>query len=244
MAKTGIRFVVFAPLDVKVNDARHSSAHTGDAYDPYGETNYDKWLIRDVPHDVYPSVSQEQYVYLKYSQLINLTSIVALNGSMNNAAAKDYGDDIVTDTEIDFSGGTLSLEINRDSTSVYSYLLQGNYRTGINLDKIQVPKRSINTMEMSFDVNRVVPYVGVGAIGRSNGKWVSKWYPLVKFRHPNDDNQTRQETPHFGHVTLEGDIFQTKYGIWKRTKTFSRLEDAKAWFMSQIIQSGWTEVAE
>ena len=119
--------------------------------------------------------------------------------------------------EVDNSvtSGTLSVELNNDEDEIYTMLLGHSKDT--------------QSSEISFADDDVAPYVGVGAIGKSGTGWVSKWYPKVQFKEPNDDNQTKQGNVTFGHVTLEGEILVPDDGVWKERKTFATLTEAKTW---------------
>lgn len=154
-------------------------------------------------------------VTVEYSNGTNISPVVTFNGSVNTSTQKDYGDDVVQEVDSSVTGGTLSVELNNDEDAIYTMLLGHSKDT--------------NSSEISFAADDVVPYIGVGAIGKSGTGWSAKWYPKVQFREPNDDNQTKQENVTFGHITLEGEILVPEDGIWKVRKDFATLTEAKTW---------------
>ena len=245
MAKKGIRYAVFAALSNQVlyppsTIIDDQYAHTGNPADPYTATNYKKWMVRDVHFgDGYG------YAYYQYTPLYQFSPVVAFNGSLASGISKDYGDDVVSDVDVGEITGTLSIELNNDRNKIYQLLFNGSYgyayghqEKPYNIEATVVTD-SNDDSGVIYNVNNFVPYVGVGAIGRSGDKWVAKWYPLVKFRQPNDDNQTRQENVTFGHVTFEADIFVDKFGIWKQQKAFDSLSSAKLWLRNRLNPANW-----
>ena len=154
-------------------------------------------------------------VTVTYSGGKNISPVVTFNGSINSSSAKDYGDDIVQEVDNSVTGGTLSVELNNDEDDIYTMLLGHS--------------KDASTSEISFAETDVAPFIGVGAIGKSGNNWVGKWYPKVQFKEPNDDNQTKQETVTFGHITVEGEILIPQDGKWKIRKEFSSFDSAKTW---------------
>ena len=151
-----------------------------------------------------------------YSQGKHLSPAASLSGSANISDVKDYGDDRVVETDKSVTGGTLSVELNNDEDDIYTMLL--GHR----------PSAS-EAGDVVYKDSDTPPIVGVGAIGKSGSNWVAKWYPMVQFHEPNDDNATRQEATNFGHITLEGDILVGDDGIWKEHKRLTTLAAAKTW---------------
>lgn len=152
---------------------------------------------------------------VSYSNGANISPVVTFNGSVNSSNVKDYGDDIVQEVDNTVTGGTLSVELNNDEDAIYTLLLGHS--------------KDSTSSEISFNETDTTPFVGVGAIGKSGNAYVGKWYPKVQFKEPNDDNQTKQESVTFGHITLEGDILIPEDGVWKIRKEFDSLSGAKTW---------------
>ena len=150
-----------------------------------------------------------------YSSGRYLSPVAGYNGSPNAADVKDYGDNRVVETDKTVTGGTLSVELNHDDDDIYAMLLGHT--------------RDAETGEIVFNADDVAPYVGTGAIGKSEGEYVARFYNKVQFAEPSDDNTTKQENTTFNHVTLEGDILIPEGGDWKKRKRFNPLAAAKAW---------------
>lgn len=230
MAKKGLCYVGFAPLQYKAHLTSEGSA----PIDPYDYNNNDEWLVKDgqnyyrYGYAITTAGGTDYQDMASNKPLFHVSPSVTFNGSTANNSAKDYGDDVVQESDMEFSGGTLSIELNNDINLLYAMLF-----------KYDVTLVDSVPAEIEFNVDDPIPYVGVGAIGRSGDEYVAKWYPLVRFRLPNDDNQTKQESVTFGHVTVEGDIFQTRFGIWKQRKVFSSLSDAKTWLNNRTKKAAW-----
>lgn len=158
-----------------------------------------------------------------YSGGTYLSPVAAYNGNPARSSVKDYGDNRVVETDNSVTGGTLTVEFNHDQEDIYTMLLGHQLETG-----------ESTTKAILFNANDVAPYVGTGAIGKSEGDYVAKFYKKVQFAEPNDENQTKQENTTFNHVTLEGEIFVLADGSWKETKRFSTLAAAKAWLNSKV----------
>ena len=153
---------------------------------------------------------------ITYSGGKNISPVAGFNGSVNQATGKDYGDDIVVDTDNTVTGGTLTVELNRDEDDIYTMLLGHTAATGADT-------------AIQYKDTDVAPFVGCGAIGKSGSQWVAKWYAKVQFREPNDDNATKQENVTFNHVTLEGDILIPANHLWKEREAFTTEAAAKTW---------------
>lgn len=137
-----------------------------------------------------------------------------LNGSIQKAEADDYGDDMIQESESVVTGGSLTWESNKDSDDLHVYLLG----------------HQINEAgELVVNANDKPPFVGVGAITYTDGKWAGKFYTKVKFSEPDDSNSTVNDSITFGHVTLEGKIFLDSNYDLKFRKLFDDLDDAIAW---------------
>lgn len=154
---------------------------------------------------------------ITYADGCVISPVAGFNGSANKASAKDWGDDRAVDSENSVTGGTLNVELNNDEDDIYTYLLGHTKATGS------------GSSEVTFNVDDEPPLVGVGAYGKSGSKWVAKWYSLVRFSEPNDDNTTKQENVTFGHITLEGEIIIPENGDWKFRETFETEAAAKTW---------------
>lgn len=158
---------------------------------------------------------------ITYAEGKHISPVVGFNGAMTKTSDKDYGDDRVVDTENSVTGGTLTVELNNDEDDIYVYLLGHDKATGSSGSLI------------TYNIDDEAPLVGVGAYGRSGRQWVAKWYSLVKFSEPDDDNSTKTENVEFGHITLEGEIMIPENGNWKFREVFETEAAAKSWIDSR-----------
>lgn len=154
-----------------------------------------------------------------YSEGKYLSPVAAFNGTANASDVKDYGDDRIVEMDKSVTGGTLSVELNKDEDDIYVMLLGHTKDEG---------------GEIVYNANDVPPYVGVGAIGKSGGKWVARFYKKVMFSEPADENSTKQESTAFNHVTIEGDIVVMEDGSWKLRKEFATFALAQAWLNGKV----------
>ena len=171
---------------------------------------------KGIRYAVFATATEAADGTITYADGKNISPVAGFNGSITQATGKDYGDDIVVDTDNSVTGGTLTVELNEDDDDIYTYLLGHSKLTGTDT-------------AIQYNEADVAPFVGVGAIGRSGNSWVAKWYTKVQFHEPADDNATKQENVTFGHVTLEGDILIPKNGLWKERETFQTEAAAKTW---------------
>lgn len=148
----------------------------------------------------------------------HLSPAAAISGSANTSDVKDYGDDRVVETDKSVTGGTLTVELNHDEDEIYTMLL-GHTK---------------NENLISHNVDDVAPFVGVGCVGQSGSKWTAKIYTKVQFAEPADENNTKEESVQFNHITLEGDILIPEDGIWKMRQTFDTFALAKAWIDEKL----------
>ena len=162
------------------------------------------------------AIATEANGAITYSSGKRISPVAGFNGSINQANGKDYGDDMVVETDNTVTGGTLTVELNQDEDDIYTMLLGHSALTGTDT-------------AIQYKVTDVAPFVGVGAIGKSGTQWVAKWYTKVQFHEPADDNTTKQENVTFNHVTLEGDILIPESGLWKERETFETETAAKTW---------------
>lgn len=238
MAKTGIRYAVFAAVsNVLAYQDGHGGFYLITDQNAYTPENYKRWLWKKSANK-----------YCQYTKMFHLSPVVSFNGSVSSGFTKDYGDDDVADMEPGAVAGTLSIELNNDSNTLYKLLFDipgGSFydvRYPWDTAVYDVVSEGDRITEINYDIDNTVPYVGVGAVGKSGNKWVAKWYPFVQFHHPNDDNATKQENVTFGHVTLEAEIFVNKFGIWKQQKSFDAFADAKAWLLTRLNPENFGEV--
>ena len=155
----------------------------------------------------------------RYSNGKYISPVAGYNGNPNVVSGADYGDNHSLDPESYVSGGTLSVEFNRDQDDIYTFLLGHEKDSG---------------GEIAYNSNDEAPVVGTGAVGRSDGGYKAIFYKEVQFHEPNDENTTRNNSIQHNHLTLEGEIMIPEDGEWKLSKRFDTLSAAKA-YLNAIV---------
>lgn len=152
-----------------------------------------------------------------------LSPVAGLTGTPTKSNVKDYGDNRVVETDNSVTGGTLNLELNNDADDIYTFLL-GHKQMDEDGGEGSV----------AYNVKDVAPFVGVGAIGQSEGGYVARFYKKVQFSEPNDENSTKQENTNFSHINLEGEIIIPEDGEWRLRRRFDTLKKAKDWLNAKV----------
>ena len=154
-----------------------------------------------------------------YTDGIRISPAVRVSLNLNKAEGKDYGDDVVVDSESSVTGGTMEVELNHDEDEIYTYLL-GH-------------EKDTTTNEIDFNVNDSPKAVGAGYIQPASmaggNKWIAEWVTEVKFSDPNEEANTKTDSVSFVHTTLSGDIIVQDDGQWKTRKVFDTAAAAIAW---------------
>lgn len=157
----------------------------------------------------------------------SLGPVAKFNFSPTKATGKDFGDNRTVETESETRGGTLSVELNNDTYENKAFLLGHT----VSEDTITTPAGPITATGIHYNVDDEAPFVGIGAVVHSTGdqnykNWIVKFYPLVKFSEPTDENATKTENITFGHYLIEGDVTE-KDGLMKKNEAFSTKAEAK-----------------
>ena len=186
--------------------------------------------------------------YAKYAaanQVVSYTSGAAMGKAVNasielddNDAEVFYADNGPAESAQIFSGGTLTLEIDRLDFDVVGALY------GI------TPGSSVTPVgtTLDFAADAVIPYVGVGMIAKSivdnTPKWMAILLPKVQFVMPSFDLSTQGETIEFSGNELTASILRddTSTGKWMRLAEFESEADAETWIKTALsITAATTE---
>lgn len=153
-----------------------------------------------------------------YGDVLDLGKTAALNGTVNTAEGRDYGDDVLADYESQVTSHTLSWESQKSGLDIKEKLL-GHVKD--------------NDGVIHYNANDAAPYFGVSAISQAAGKYIAKFYPCVKWSEPDDSNSTVTDSITFNHDTLSGECFADLNGDFKLEKEFdlgtAGLAAAQAW---------------
>jgi len=143
----------------------------------------------------------------------------SFTGSPTNSDVKDFGDDRACETDVSFSNGSLSVELNENTLALEAWLLGHTY--------------DASTKKMVCNSADVPPFLGTAAIGKSRRNNVTIYRVIVyyktQFASPEDGLQTKQENTTFNHTTLSGSFFECQDHAWKEMQEFDTLDAAKTY---------------
>lgn len=139
---------------------------------------------------------------------------VSCSVEITNNDAKLFADDALQESDTSFSGGTVTMGIDRDDINTMAALLGHTVSDG----------------EMVRSTEDVAPYVGLGRVVTlmRDGNYVYKveFLKKVKFSEPSQSDTTKGETVEFGTYELQGNIAALGDGTWSLTKTFTDYDAA------------------
>lgn len=148
---------------------------------------------------------------------------ISCSVEVTNNDAKLFADDTLQESDTSFSGGTVTMGIDREDQATMAALL------GHTVNAQGVMVRSAND---------VAPYVGLGRIVRVMRdnvlKFKVEFINKVKFAEPSQDDTTKGESVEFNTYELEGAIAALANGDWSDTKTFDELDDAKTYLLAKF----------
>lgn len=149
-----------------------------------------------------------------YDGAKNLGKAVSTNFAANTSDAVLYGDDAIAESDNVASGGTLTLGVTEDDDTVFAPLLGHTITNG----------------EVVYTTEDVAPYVGVGYIltkvVNNSRKYKVDFFNKVKFAEISYDQNTKGESIEYSTPTIEGTISVLKDGSWRKSQTFTDLDDA------------------
>ena len=178
--------------------------------------------------------------YAKYSasnQVVTYSGGAAIGKAVNaniepddNDTEKFYADNGPVESMQVFSGGTLTLEVDRLNATVVGDLL------GITPGSSTTPSGTT----LDFSAEAVVPYVGVGLIVKNivdnSQVWMGILLPKVQFKMPSLDLSTQGEEIEFSGNELEATILRddTASANWMSWGYFTTEANAEAWIKGAL----------
>ena len=154
-----------------------------------------------------------------YTNGKHVSPAVRVSINLTKAEGKDYGDDMVVDSESSVTGADIEVELNHDEVDIYTFLL--GHR-----------EESVGNV-VNFSVDDTPPIVGMGYVVNSTvtegNRWVGIWVNEAKFSEPNNEANTKTDSINFQHITLSGDMLIPEDGIWMKRKVFTTASAAIAW---------------
>ena len=140
---------------------------------------------------------------------------ISCNVAVTNNDAKLYANDVVQESDTAFSGGTVTMGIDRADYQTQANLLGHTYS---------------EENGMVRNSNDTAPYVGLGRIIKlmQDGalKWKVEFLYKVKFSEPSQEDTTQGESVEFGTVEMEGQVAQLGNGNWSATQMFDTKAEA------------------
>ena len=152
----------------------------------------------------------------------------------DNDTTKFYADNGPAESAQIFSGGTLTLEIDRLDSTVLGALY------GITPGSSTTPVG----VTLDFKADAVIPYMGVGFVAKSivdnSPVWMAIILPKVQFVAPSFDLDTQGEEIEFGGNELTATILRddTTNGNWIKLNYVATEADAVTWIKSQLSITG------
>ena len=154
----------------------------------------------------------------------------------DNDTSKFFADNGLAESANIFSGGTLTLEVDRLASTVVGALF------GI------TPGSSVTPVGVTLDfaADAVIPYVGVGLIAKNivdnAQQWIAIVLPKVQFHVPTFDLSTQGEEIEFSGNELTATILRddTTNGNWLKLNYVSSEADAETWIKSVLSISAAT----
>lgn len=141
-----------------------------------------------------------------------------------------YADNGPAESAHVFSGGSLTMEVDRLDSSVIAALF------GITAGSSATP---VGTT-LDFKADSVIPYVGVGLIAKNivdnTAVWMAIVLPKVQFVTPTFDLTTQGEEVEFSGNQLDAAILRddTTDGKWIRLGYFASEPDAETWIKTVL----------
>lgn len=148
---------------------------------------------------------------------------ISCNVEVTNNDVKLYADDVVQEADTSFSGGTVTIGIDRDDYETQAELLGHTYNT---------------TDGLIRNSNDVAPYIGFGRVLKLLQDGVQKWKVefiyKTKLSEPSQEDATQGESVEFRTVEMSGTVAQLANGNWSSAKEFATREEAVAYLESLL----------
>ena len=135
---------------------------------------------------------------------------ISCSVEISNNDAKLYANDTVQESDTSFSGGSVTMGVDREDYQVQADLLGHTYSSETGLVR---------------NTNDVAPYVGLGRVVTLMVDNVTSYRVefiyKVKFAEPSQENNTKGESVEFSTVEMQGTISQLANGKWSSSQEFT-----------------------
>lgn len=140
---------------------------------------------------------------------------ISCNVEVTNNDAKLYANDTVQESDTSFSGGTVTMGVDRADYATQADLLGHDYDENDGLVRSS---------------NDTAPYVGLGRVVtqmiNNVVNYRVEFLYKVKFAEPSQEDTTKGENVEFSTVEMQGNIAQLSNGNWSISKEFTTKEAA------------------
>lgn len=153
-----------------------------------------------------------------YGTPASLGKGVSASVSVNSQDASLYADDALAESDSSFVNADVSVAVDDDRAPTVLAILLGH---------------TVATGEVVRNAGDTAPYVGLGRIVTkvvNNVKaFKVEFLCKVKFKEPNQEENTKGDSVEFGTTTIEGTASSLESGLWSKTKEFATEELAVAY---------------
>ncbi|MGO5314034.1 major tail protein [Bilifractor sp. LCP21S3_A7] len=156
-----------------------------------------------------------------------LGQAVSVKISVNKAEGELYGDDVMVESDSEFSSATIDLGVTTIPIAFHQSMFG----------------HTITEQETSYSVNDTPPEGGFGIIGveKVDGKrkYVANFFPRTKFSEPDSEYETKSGSISYKTPSISGKAMADTTGVWKKDKICETEEDAIKWINTQFgVTSG------
>lgn len=151
-----------------------------------------------------------------------------------------YADNGIAETDRQFAGGTLTVKPDDLSQEVSKVILGLKEQEVGTIDGVT----DESVMELVYDDDQVIPYLGVGFIVKKQVKGVTKWRAVVltrvMFSVPSDAATTQGESIEWQVPELSATITrdESEKHAWEKEATFSTEAQAEAYIKDRLNITG------
>lgn len=153
---------------------------------------------------------------------------ISCNVEISNNSASLYADDVLSESDTSFAGGTVTMGIDEDDLETMAELLGHTY----------------SDSEIIRNANDTAPYVGLGRVVtkmvNNVVKYKVEFLYKVKFSEPSAENNTKGESVEFATTEIEGTVAALKNGKWSIAKTFATKSEAITYLNGLMEASSYT----
>lgn len=152
---------------------------------------------------------------------------ISCNVSVSNNSAALYADDVLTESDTSFAGGTVTIGIDDEDLETMAELLGHTYSDG------EIIRKASDT----------APYIGIGHVVTKMVNNVKKYKVeflyKVKMSEPNSESNTKGESTEFSTIEIEGTLAALKNGKWSIAKTFDTKSAADSYLDELMVASSY-----